>query len=172
MKKLLVMMLVAILALGSTAFAATYTLDEDITFEYDENAFEIANETKTDDEAVVVLNIKNANWGEGFVLIDLADLEDGKTFPTLEEKQAEMQGVDVIQGDWANFKNVLSFSTEEEGVTLSSFIVPIYDDDEPTKVEDVMSVVISVTKVDDEQAATDRDDAISNLVDSLKVIDD
>jgi hypothetical protein len=172
MKKIFVMMLAAILALSATAFAATYNLDNDISFEYDENSFKILKEEHRDDEDVVALGFQNADWGDGFITIDLADVDTNSPFPTLEAMQSELSGVDVIQGDWANFKNVISFSIEQDGVTSSNFIVPIYDDDNPNKVDDGMTVSISVTQAANDQATADRDDAISNLVNSIKVIDD
>ena len=45
MKKMIVMLLVAILALSTTAFAATYTHEDDIRFEYDDAEFEITMDT-------------------------------------------------------------------------------------------------------------------------------
>ena len=171
MKKFIALMLVALLALSGSAFAATYTLD-DVSFEYDDTAFEILQEQRGDDEDLVALGYKNADWGEGFVTIDLAEVSAAKPFPTVDSLKADMEGVDVIQGDWANFKNVISFSVEQEGVTVATFIAPIYDDDNANKIDDALSVTITAGQAKDDQAAMDRDDAISNLVNTLKVIDD
>ena len=55
MKKLIALTITALLALSAVAFAETYRAD-DITFEYDENAFEISLDDRTDDEITVVLH--------------------------------------------------------------------------------------------------------------------
>ena len=167
MKKLLVMLLIATLALSATAFAATYTHDDDIRFNYDENAFEITFEDHTDDEDHVILGFKDIEWGNGYIRIDLTELNDGETFPTPEEA-AEDMNTEVDQLDaWANFKNVLSASFDTNDTLESVFIAPVYDDD--GEVDDVLTVTIGVTQLDDEETGMDRDDAISDIVNTLTV---
>ena len=59
MNKFFAIMITAVLALSCTAaFAATYTHNDDIHFEYDENAFEITMDDHTDDEDLVILTGK------------------------------------------------------------------------------------------------------------------
>ena len=72
MKKILAMLLVAILAFSATAFAATYRHDDDIAFEYDENAIEITSEVHNDDEHRIVMGYKEKAWGDGYITIQLA----------------------------------------------------------------------------------------------------
>ena len=44
-------------------------------------------------------------------------------------------------------------------------------DDDGKEVDDLLTVHIGVSKIEDESAAMERDDAISAVVDSLKVDD-
>ena len=170
MKKMFAMLLVAILALSCTAaLAATYTHDEDIRFEYDENAFEISMDDHTDDEDLVILTGKDASWGNTFIRIHLAELRDGETFPTMESFAAMPDIKDLTQGEWNGFKDVFMYTVEyEDGTAEHYFIAPVTDDGE---VEDILTVNIGVSKVDDEDAAMTRDDQISAVVDTLKVDD-
>ena len=56
---------------------------------------------------------------------------------------------------------------DEDGTSDSFFIAPVADDD--GEIEDILTVEISVSKIDDEETAMARDDAISAVVDSLKI---
>ena len=174
MKKTIAILMAAILALAlcTTAFAATYTdRDRDLTFEYDDKLFEITMDDQSDDELLVILSGKEKTWGETSVSIHLADLDDSEKFPTMADfdDMVAATGDTVTQGEWNGFKDVLMYtSTFEDGNTESVFIVPIYDRDEP-EVEDILTVKIGVTAMEDSMA---RDDAISEIVDTLKVLDD
>ena len=174
MKKTIAILMAAILALAlcTTAFAATYTdRDRDLTFEYDDKLFEITMDDQSDDELLVILSGKEKTWGETSVSIHLADLDDGEKFPTMADfdDMVAATGDKVTQGEWNGFKDVFMYtSTFEDGTSESVFIVPIYDHDEP-EVEDILTVKIGVTAMEDSMA---RDDAISAIVDTLKVLDD
>lgn len=174
MKKIIAAMLIAVLSLSCAALAATYTdPDRDFTFEYDDAAFEISMDDHTDDEDLVILDLKNADFGEGYIRIHFRDLEDGETFPTkadFAEIETSMN-TEVTQGEWNGFKDVFMYDmTDEEGFE-SVFIVPVYDDDK-TEVEDILTVNVRVSNLEDEEAGMGRDDAISAVLDTLKVIDD
>ena len=170
MKKMLIMLLVAILTLSATAFAATYTHEDDIRFEYDDNAFEISMDDHTEDEDLVILSGKNEAWGETFVRIHLRDLEDGEKFPTMDEFTAMPDAKDLTQGDWNGYKNVFTYNVAyEDGGAEYYFIAPVTDED--GEVEDILTVVIGTSAVEDEEAAMERDDLISGIVDTLKVDD-
>ena len=170
MKKMIVMLLVAILALSATAFAATYTYEDDIRFEYDETAFDITMEDHTDDEDLIILIAKDEAWGETFIRIHLADLRDGETFPTMDEFTAMPDAKDLTQGEWLGYKDVFMYTVEyEDGTSEHYFIAPVTDDD--GEVEDILTVVIGVTAIEDEDAAMERDDLISAVVDTLRVDD-
>ena len=56
---------------------------------------------------------------------------------------------------------------DEDGTSDSFFIAPVADDD--GEIEDILTVEISVSRIDDEETAMARDDAISAVVDSLKI---
>ena len=177
MKKLIALLTLAALALSCTAaLAATYTdPDGDITFDYDEALFEITMDDHTDDEDLVILTFKDESWGkEGGVRIYLKDLEDGETFPTLadfaELEQAMNTTVEQMD-EWAGFKNVFVYDVETENTFEETFIAPVYDDDDDGEIEDLLTVEIIVELIDDEETGMTRDDAISAIVDSLKVND-
>ena len=147
MKKLFALALIAILALSTTAFAATYRYDDDdIVFTYDENLFDV----------------------------NLADLDDGETFPTLADFKDVEEGLGVkveTLETWANgYKNVFTYTVDNgDGTTETTFIAPVYDDD--GEIDDIMTVRIGVEKDVDEEAGMARDDAISEIVNTLKVDD-
>ncbi len=176
MKKLFAALLAALLALSCTAFAATYVdRDKDLTFEYDESLFGIAMDDEADDELLVILEGKDAGWGETGISIHLAELDDGERFPVVDDfsDMVAETGDIVTQGEWNGFKDVIMFTaTFEDGGSESVFIAPVQDDDDDAEVEGILTVKVSVTGIGDESLAMGRDDAISAVLDTLKVLDD
>ena len=169
MKKLIALIVAALLALSAAAFAETYRSD-DITFEYDEKAFEVTLDDRTDDETLVVLTVKNEAWGNTFISFHLRDLEDGEKLPTMEE-MSQIPDTTVTQGDWNGYKDVFMYSLEyDDGTSEHFFIAPVMDKDDK-EIEDLLTVHIGVTRIEDESVAMGRDDAISAVVDSLKIND-
>lgn len=169
MKKTLMLLLAAVLALSATASAATYAHDDDIYFEYDDTAFEVVEEDFTDDEALVVLDGRNEAWGQTYVRVCLRELRDGEAAPEMADF-AELPGVEVTQDAWGGYKNVFMYTLDnEDGTSQHFFIAPIADDD--GEVEDVLTVEIGVTAIKDEAIAMQRDDLISAVVDSLRIDD-
>ena len=167
MKKIITMILIALLALSTTAFATIYRHYDDITFEYDDTLFEISMDDHTDNEDLIILTGKDTAWGDTFIRIHLRDLDDGEHFPTKDEF-TPLADVEVTQGDWNGYKNVFMYTIEDEdGTSDNFFIAPVTDGD--GEVEDILTVEISVSKIDDEDTAMGRDDAISAVVDSLKI---
>ena len=171
MNKFFAILLAVVLALSCTAaFAATYTHDDDIAFEYDDAKFEISMDDHTDDEDLVILTGKDAAWGNTFIRIHLADLRDGETFPTMDEFTAMPDAKDLTQGEWNGFKDVFMYTVEnEDGSSEHFFIAPVTDDD--GEVEDILTVNIGVSQLDDEDAVMARDDQISAVLDTLRVDD-
>jgi len=169
MKKLIALIIAALLALSGTAFAEIYRSD-DITFEYDEKAFDISLDDRTDDETTVVLHGKNEAWGNTFISFYLKDLNDGEKFPTMEE-MSQIPDTTITQGDWNGYKNVFMYTLEyDDGTSEHLFTAPVMDDDDK-EIENLLTVHIGVTKIDNDSVAMARDDAISAVVDSLKVDD-
>ena len=170
MKKLILMLMVALLALSAVAFAEPYR-SGNIAFEYDEKAFEISLDDNLDDETTVVVYGKNEAWGHTYVSFYLKDLNDGEKFPTADEL-AKNNDATVTEGDWNGYKNVLMYAVEgDDGMTRNYFVVPVMDDD-GHEIDDMLEVQIGVSKIDDEATTMERDDAISAVVDSLKLVDD
>ena len=126
----------------------------------------------TDDEDLIILTAKDVSWGEEtYIRIHLRDLDDGEQFPTMDEFTATPGASEVTQGDWAGFSNVLMYTVEnEDGSQESFFIAPVMDDD-GDEVDDILTVNICVSKIEDEEIAMARDDAISEVVDTLKIDD-
>ena len=169
MNKFFAILIAAVLALSCTAaFAATYTHDDDIRFEYDDARFEIAMDDHTDTEDLIILNGKDEAWGDTFIRIHLAELIDNEVFPTLDDF-VDMGDTVVTQGEWNGFKDVFMYTVEyEDGTTEHYFIAPVTDDGE---IDDILTVIIGVSRLDDEDAAMERDDLISSVMDSLKIDD-
>ncbi len=168
MKKIIALLLAAALCLSASAFAATYTHDDDITFEYDDKYFEIAMDDHTDDEDLIVLTDKNG----GSISIQVLELEDGEKFPTPADfESAEVKPTSEVETleTWANFKNVLNFSYDSEENHQDVFIAPVYDDD--GEIDAVLTVSITGQPIADEDAATESSDRISEVVDTLRVND-
>ena len=144
-----------------------------LQFTYDADVLEITYEDYTDDEDMVVLNFTNADWGESFVQIHLAELEDDETFPTEEDLAVIAEGLDtnVEQLEtWGGFSNVYTYESTVEDITETVFIAPVYDDD--GEVEDCLTVTIVTCPLEDEGDEMARSDAISAVVDTLAVVDD
>ena len=171
MNKFFAILIAAVLALSCTAaFAATYTHDDDIRFEYDDTKFEIGMDDHTEDEDLVILDGKDAAWGNTFIRIHLADLRDGETFPTMDEFAAMPDAKDLTQGEWNGFRNVFMYTVEyDDGGLEHYFIAPVFDED--GEVEDILTVNIGVNQLDDEDAVMARDDQISAVLDTLRVND-
>ncbi len=171
MKKFFALVLIAILTLTATAFAETYRHEDDITFEYDEKLFEITMDDHSDDEDLIILNTKDE---KNYVRIHLAELEDDETFPTLADFKDLEEGLGVkveTLETWGNgYKDVFTYTVDDEDGTLeTTFIAPVYDAD--GEVDDILTVRIGVEKDVDEAAAMARDDAISDILNTLKVDD-
>lgn len=171
MKKFFALILIAILAMSTVAaFAATYNYDNDLIFNYDETAFDIEMDDHTDDEDLVILTGKNEAWGNTYIRIHLRNLDDGEQFPTKDEF-TPIADVEVTQGEWNGYKDVFMYTVEnDDGTSQHFFIAPVVDDDNG-EVEDILTVEIGITKIEDDDTAIGRDDQISAVLDSLKIDD-
>lgn len=169
MKKLIALIMAVLLALSAVAFAETYHTG-DVVFDYDEKVFDISLDDSTDDMTNVVIYGKVESWGYYYVSFHVEDLKDGQPFPTA-EALAKEKGVEVTESDWNGYKNVLMYTIEgDDGMTRSTFVVPVMDDDD-NEIDDILHVVIATSKIKNEADLQARDDAISAVVDSLKVDD-
>ncbi len=170
MKKYFALLIVAMLALGTVALAETPYTSDDITFTYDETVFQVSTDDRTDDETTVVLSDIDDALGGMYIRFYLHDLEDGETLPTLEEI-AEMPDVEATQGEWNGYKDVITYTvSNEDGTTQTFFLVPVADE-EDGEIDAQLTVEISISEIEDEEAAMGRDDLISAVLDTL-VIDD
>ena len=176
MKKLTATLLMAALLLTGTALAANHDANG-IAFEYDDTVFEVAVDELDEEEAIVVLYAVDETLENTFVSISLAPLIDGETFPTLEEYIAETndfetEEVNVEQLDeWLGYKDVYSYAydvdNEEDGRYHSeTYTAPVTVDGE---VKAVLEIYANQDAIDDEDVSTHISDAISGVLDSLKV---
>lgn len=175
MKKILCTLLAALL-LTSAALADTVDYadpERELAFRYDDSAFEIGMDDVGDDEHLVILSAVRADWGEYYIRFHLRDLDDGETFPTLADF-AEIEqalGTTATQSDWAGFRNVITYDIDDPEAYEQVFVVPVYDEDDD-EVEDILTINVSISKLEDEEAGMARDDAISGVLDTLKILDD
>ena len=173
MKKIICVLL-AVLLLTVTALAETYADPEkDLSFTYDADAFAIGMDDVGDDEHLILLGGTQEAWGEYYIRIHLRELEDGETFPTLEDFAdiEEALNTTATQVEWNGFKDAITYSIEDEESYESVCIIPVYDADDG-EVEDILTLNIYVANLEDHEAAMARDDAISAVLDSLELLDD
>ena len=124
----------------------------------------------TDDEDLIILDGKDAAWGNTFIRIHLADLDDGERFPTMDSFTAMPDAKDLTQGEWNGFKDVFMYTVEsEDGASEHFFIAPVIDND--GEVEDILTVNIGTSPIEDEDTLMARDDQISAVLDTLRVDD-
>ena len=178
MKKLIATLMIAALLLTGSALAATYDTDN-IAFEYDDSVFKVEVEDNEDGEAYCILYSVNDELENTFVNISVAKLEDDETFPTLEaytkeaneDEESEVL-VDVLD-EWAGFKGVYHYDSEyadeETHFHASTFTAPVYKDD---KVIAIADIYVCQDVLEDEDAAMQISDAISEILDTLKITTD
>ena len=158
MKKLIAALLIAVMVLtAAVAFAEEYN-GEDITFTYDENAFEITKDETDDNGHFVVLSAKDEAWGKTYVRF-YVHKEDA--YSSVESLQELLPDIEITQGEWNGFNDVIMYDDNEEAL----FLVPL-------TTGDWMTVGIHVTEIEDSDAAMTRDDLISAVLTSLKVVAD
>ena len=168
MKKIFAILLIAILSLSAVAFAETCKVD-DIAFDYDPEIFDVSFEDRADDETTVVLSNLDETWEQVYIRFYVRELEDGETFPTLAEFP-DMGGTEVTQGEWNGFDDVFMYSVAyDDGTSQHFFIAPVADDD--GEIEASLTVEIGITELEDEDVAMTRDDQISAVLDTIKVVD-
>ena len=174
MKKFFCMLIVfalAITAVSALAEPATYTdRDEDFTFTYDTDYFEITHEeyqSEDDDDLVLALGGKVEAWGH--VLIQMTrvalDLEDEEAVAADQAAvQSLIEEAGATRGEWNGFQDVLMYAYDDEESFEQVFVIPCTDDE-------TLSIMIQVDKIEDEDAAMARDDQISAVLDTLTFIE-
>ena len=173
MKKLFCMMIVfalAIAAVSALAETATYTdRADDFTFVYDTDCFEITQEeyqSEDDDDLVLVLGGKVEAWGQVFIQMNRValDLEDEEAVAAYEAAEQELiKGAGATKGEWNGFQDVLMYAFDDEECLEQTFVIPTTDGE-------TLSILVHVDKIEDEDAAMERDDQISAVLDTLEFI--
>ena len=161
MKKLIAALLIAVMVLtAAVAFAEQYE-GEDITFTYDENAFEITTDEVDDGGHFVVLNAKEEAWGKTYIRFYVYMEEEDGQFSSVESLQELLPDIEITQGEWNGFNDVIMYNDGTEQL----FLVPLTTGEQ-------MTVGICVTEIEDEDVAMERDDQISAVLDTLKIVAD
>lgn len=158
MKKMIATLLLAAVLLTAVAFAQGYT-SERIALTYDENAFEITMDDKTEDEHLLILTGKNEAWGNAYIRFYTHMQADDEDVPTAESVNEAIPDAQATEGEWNGFSNAVMYENGDESV----FLVPL-------TTGELLTVGVHVDAIEDEDAAMERDDQISAVLDSLKVI--
>ena len=88
----------------------------------------------------------------------------------MDEFTAMPAAKDLTQAEWNGFKDGFMYTVEsEDGASEHYFIAPVTDDD--GDVEDILTVEIGTTPIEEEETAMTRDDLISNVLNTLRVDD-
>lgn len=159
MKKFFAMLLVAVMLLTAVAFAQDYRAD-DIAFSYDENAFEVTvDDVGDNDDHMVVLTGKDEAWGKTYIRFYVYMQDEGEAIATAESVKELLPDVEVTQGEWNGFSEVVMYFDGYEHI----FLVPLTTGEQ-------MTVAVYVTDTEDEEVAMARDDMISAVLDTLKIV--
>ena len=175
MKKLTCALLAIALMLLMAAMAETRTYEDpdgEIAFDYDTDEFDIAMDDEGDDEHLIILAGTQQDWGEYSIRFHLRDLEEGEAAPTLADF-AEIEAAldtEVTQGEWNGFEDAFYYDVSSEEDYEMVFVVPLYD--EGGEADELLTINVAVSALDDEEIGMARDDAISAVLDTLEVLDD
>lgn len=164
-RKMIALALAAMLLVCGCALADTNYSDRDemLTLTYDDALFEIALEDYASEDAnadlVLILTGKNEAWGE--TDIEILRIQETIADADIAELE-EALGIQTERGEWNGFENVISYSFEEENLTEATHIIQ-YDDTH------TLTVSVLAESLEDEELLTQRDDAVSAVLDSLKL---
>ena len=169
MKKLIgVLIVLALSTVAALAEPVAYTdRADDFTFTYDPDVFEIVQEeyqSEEDDDLVLVLSGKDEAWGNVFIQFTrtAVNAEDAEASRAAEEEL--ISGMGATKGEWNGFYEVLMYSAEDEESFEQTFVIPCTDDE-------TLAILVHVDKIEDEEAAVNRDDQISAVLDTLAFIE-
>ena len=170
LRKILAACVTAALLLNAGALAelTTYTdRDEDFSFDYDTDQFEITLEDYADDsedaDLVLILSAKNPDWGA--VDIQFLRLQEDVFSPEARAELEKALGLTLEQGSLNDINDVYMYNYEENGVTEQSYIIQ-YDEKE------TLTIDVMADQLDDEETARLRDESIDAVLKSIKLIDD
>ena len=161
MKKSIAALIALVLLLSATAFAATYTDPLGaLSFDYDDALFDISeDDVGENNDHLVVLSAKNEAWGSAYIRFYIYMQPEGESVPTAESIAETIPDVEVTQGEWNGFTEVIMYDNGEESI----FLVPL-------TTGELLTVGVGVTDIEDEDAAMARDNAISAVLDTLAII--
>ena len=167
MKKVLCVLL-AVLLLGMSAMAEHVTYDdiyEALSFEYDDSAFAVVMDDVADGEHLVILSGIQEDWGTCYIRLHVRVLGEDEGYPTVDDFAGIAKGLntEVTQGEWNGFQNVIMYGAQEVDLQEQVFVVPL------AGAGGLLTINIGVEPIEDEAAGMNRDDAISEVLDTLSV---
>ena len=161
MKKFVAILTALILLLPATAFATTYTDPQNtLSFDYDDALFDISEDSVGEnDDHLVILAAKDEAWEGAYIRFYIYMQPEGESVPTAESIAETIPDVEVTQGEWNGFNEVVMYDNGDE----SLFLVPL-------TTGELLTVGVGGSDIEDENTAMDRDDAISAVLDTLAII--
>ena len=139
-----------------------------MAFSFDPEYFAITDDAIEDGIHNVVLTGTRQDCGEYSIVFNQRKADEGEEAPKLGAFGDDLEeGAEATQGDWNGMRDVIMYNNATDSTYVQVFIVPLYGENDAF----VGMVNISVTadKLEDEEAAMGRDDAISAALDSFKL---
>ena len=156
-------------AVGDQAYADP---DRHLAFFYDPGAFEVTEDESGGDGRVLTLTGTKAGWGRYSIRFNMAPLAEGESFPTLDTLAGEIGAdVDATQGEWQGIDGVILYETAADAAHEQVMIIPV-GGEKSSDAAEKLTILISADKLEDDEAAMSRDDAISAVLDSLTLLGD
>ena len=167
MKKLIAILL-ALMLLSASALAEAVTYEDphhEVSFLYEDSAFTVEMDDVTDGEHLVILGGACEEWGEYYIRLHVRLLADDEDYPTLEDFAEIEKGLNttVTQGDWNGFHDVFMYEAPGEEINEQVFVAPL------AAAGGLLTVNIGYAPLEDEEAAAERDDCISEVLNTLKI---
>lgn len=145
MRKIIIVLLIATMALaGIPAFAETFK-SGDIHFPCDKEELTVTTEGKVDAPHIVTLRGTKEACRNVDITIRLKDLKGGEAFPAIDEFD-HLKNTEVAQEHWNGFENVIRYTADCEDFAESQFTVPIAGGD--NEADDMLTSVIIVDKLE------------------------
>ena len=153
---------------GSSGDVAYEDPEGVMAFSFDPEYFAITDDATEDGIHNVVLTGTRQDCGEYSIVFNQRKADEGEEAPKLGAFGDDLEeGAEATQGDWNGMRDVIMYNNATDSTYVQVFIVPLYGENDAF----VGMVNISVTadKLEDEEAAMGRDDAISAALDSFKL---
>lgn len=166
MKKILTITVALMVALTAMPAFADIFYNNGLSFHYDPATFEIAIADQMGDMNRVIMHGTNKDWADTWVSLQMDPLDDGEDVPTIDEIKKALSDNSmstVTQDEWNGYHDTTIITQDEN----TSFVVPIKNKED--KVTRILTIVISAGKNENEEITIARDDAISEILDTMHI---